>query len=523
MILFLLALGCRSAPEPTGEPVFVRDGVVVPAVLDVGQVVGGDRTLVSTDWTPGEDTSIEGFRGTAPLRPECIPLFHVPLSDVSRLAATGGIAPNSSISFSPDGTHLAIGSHQGDLVVVDGWTGEEVSRTVLPEALVKQVAWSPDGKTLYVGEQSPDGFLHAYDPESLQRRWSFRAADFVESSPLPEGEDRYGIFDLPGIYAIRVLANADILVVAVHGWNVATGSRKNRSQVFRIQPDGTIVDRWPDEAISALFLHTVVRQQGDGTERLLLNTQRSADGPAPAALAEDGIALLSLAPLALQSTTTVEPLAPWYKQIYLWQAMDMDAEHGLFLGMSDGRVVFKDAAAPHSARQTVGAATPIMAGKVPIAASVGFGRFVGETVMYTTSDTNIPWGAAVPELRPPSMHPGANGVWVTDPNGTPLWGWQGDMRIQGLSISPDERRGVIGGGHRADSTDAITYGAVVFDLTTPTDGRQGTERRVTTCATANPVYFEHQVLNDGRIAVVEFPIADGQGGVKGAYRATVLR
>ena len=143
--------------------------------------------------------------------------------------------------------------------------------------------------------------------------------------------------------------------------------------------------------------------------------------------------------------------------------------------------------------------------------------------MYTTSNTNIPWGAAVPELRPPSMHPGANGLWVTDSVGAPLWGWQGNLRIQGLSVSPDQRVGVIGGGSRSDSTDPVTYGAVVFDLANPTDGRQGTERRMTTCATANPVYFEHQVLNDGRIAVVEFPVSDGQGGVQGTYRATVLR
>ena len=142
MILLLLALGCKTVPEPTGELVFVRDGVVVPSVSDAGQAVGGERTLISTDWTPGEAITVEGLRGTAPLRPECIPLFHVPLSDVSRLAATGGIAPNSSIAFSPDGSQLAIGSHQGDLVVVDGWTGKEVSRTILPEALVKQVAWS---------------------------------------------------------------------------------------------------------------------------------------------------------------------------------------------------------------------------------------------------------------------------------------------------------------------------------------------------------------------------------------------
>ena len=64
---------------------------------------------------------------------------------------------------------------------------------------------------------------------------------------------------------------------------------------------------------------------------------------------------------------------------------------------------------------------------------------------------------------------------------------------------------------------------MVFDLGTPNDGRSGSERRLATCVTPNPVYFDHQVLDDGRIAVIQFPIPDGQGGIIGSYRATVLR
>jgi hypothetical protein len=409
------------------------------------------------------------------------------------------------------------------LVVVDGWTGSEIARTTLPEALVKQVAWSPDGQTLYAGEQSPDATVHAFDPATLKSKWTFRAADHVGSSPLPEGEDRYAIYDLPGIYTLKILGNGDVLAVAVHGWNDGSGTRRNQSQVFRFKPTGEVVGKWPEQASSTLLLHSVVSTDDDGTERLLMNTSRSADGPPPPDLANGGLAVLMLDTMALESVATVKPLEPWFSATYLWQAIDLHPTHGMAVGMGDGRVIFKDASAPHANRTVVQTGTPIMAGEVPIAASVGFGHFVGDTLMYTTSDTNIPWGAAVPELRPPSLHPGANGLWVTDATGTPLWGWQGDMRIQGLSASPNQRLGVIGGGYRSNSETPTTYGAIVFDLTNPTDGRSGADRRLTTCATANPVYFEHRVLDDGRIAVVEFPIPDGAGGIRGSYRATVLR
>lgn len=519
MIAWLLALGCSSPPPPDGELLFVRDGIVVPSRDVEGTAVGGNRTLVNRAWSPGERVSVGGIEGTAPIRPECLPLFHVPLSDVSRLTAASGVAPNSAVAFSPDGTRLAIGSHQGDLVVVNGWTGAEIARTTLAEALVKQLSWSPDGATLYVGEQSPDGELHAFDPANLTPRWSFRSADYVASSPLPEGEDRYAIYDLPGIYTLRILPNADVLVVAVHGWN-DQGTRHNRSQVFRLTPDGQIAGRWPEQAADTLFLHGVVSETEDS---LLLNTSRSADGPGPSDLPDGTLAVVSLKDMSLTSVTQIAPLKPWFTATYLWQAIDLHPKHGMFAGLGDGRAILKDREPPHTERAVIQTATPIMAGDVPIAASVGFGEFVGTSLMYTTSDTNIPWGAAVPELRPPSLHPGANGLWVTDLAGTPLWNWQGDMRIQGISASPDETLGIVGGGFRSDSDVPTTYGAVLFDLTTPADGRSGADRRLATCATYNPVYFDHQVLDDGRIAVVEFPVPDGAGGVRGTYRATVLR
>ncbi|MEC8193438.1 MAG: WD40 repeat domain-containing protein [Myxococcota bacterium] len=523
MMLWLLALGCSTPPEPTGELIFVRDGVIAPDTANTGQPIGNGRRLIERAWTAGETVSMAGLEATAPVRPECIPLFHVPLSDVSRLTVTGGVAPNSSVAFSPDGTRLAIGSHQGDLVVVDGWTGEEKARTRLPEALTKNVAWSPDGATLYAGEQSPDAALHAFDADTLTARWSFRAADRVGSTPLPEGEDRYAIYNLPGIYSLDVMANGDIVAVAVHGWNDAEGTRLNLSQVIRLTPDGDVRGQWPENAESILLMHSMLRTDADGTPVLVTTIGRSADGPPPTDLPTSGVSLIDLDAMALKSTARATPLAPWFKQVSLWHAVDWDPTLGLMMGLGDGRVIRTDAASPHTEQTTVQTGAPVMAGDVPIAASVGFGQFAQGGLMYTTSDTNIPWGAAVPELRPPSVHPGANGLWMSDLSGAPQWSWQGNIRVQGLSVSPDGRRGIVGAGHRAESVDPLTYGAVVFDLTTPNDGRTGAARRVTTCATTNPVYFNHQILDDGRIAVVEFPTSDGQGGVRGSYRATVLR
>jgi hypothetical protein len=525
VIWLLLAIACStSAPtaDTEGELVFVRDGIIAPGSAESGRSVGSDRRLVETPWIAGSTHTIAGITGQAPVRPECVSLFHVPLTDVSRLAASGGVAPDSVVAFSPSGDRLAVGSYQGDVVVVDGWTGREIARTVLPEAVVKRVVWSSDGRTLYVGEQSPDGEVHAMAADTLEIVWSFRSADHVGSSPLPEGEDRYAIFEMPGIYTLRVLGSGDIIAVAVHGWNQPDGSRKNASQVFQLSSSGDILKRWPQQAVSATFLHSVIHEAEDGGT-MLMNVGRSADGPAPKGVLAGSLGLFDLGRFEMVSVATLDPLGPWFKSTDLWHAMDVHPTMGLFVGIGDGRAMLKGTLPPHETVRVVKAGTPIMAGKVPISASVGFGGFYGDTLMYTTSDTNIPWGAAVPELRPPSHHPRANGLWVTDAKGDPLWSWQGDIRVQGLSASPNGTVGMIGGGYRSDSGEPSTYGAVLFDLKNPGDGRTGNERRLSTCATPLPVYFVHQVLDDGRVAVVEFPVPDGQGGVRGSYRATVLR
>ena len=97
--------------------------------------------------------TVNGQSGVAPAQPECVELFSVPLGDVSRLIAMGGAAPNTAVAFSPDGSMLAVGSYRGEVLVVDGWSGAVLARRKLAESMVKEVAWSADGKTVYAAEQ----------------------------------------------------------------------------------------------------------------------------------------------------------------------------------------------------------------------------------------------------------------------------------------------------------------------------------------------------------------------------------
>lgn len=513
MIAALLLLACaRERPAPA-EPVFVRGGLILPAEAAEGRALPGGRVLVERSWRPGEDVTIGDTRAMAPRMAECVPLFHAQLGDVSRLVAMGGEAPDTALAWSPDGGRLAVGAYTGELLVLDGWSGAELARDRLAEGMVKRVAWSADGRTLYAAEQSPDAFLWALDAETLAPRWKLRLADEVESSAPPPGEDVYGVYSLPAAFGLSVLASGEILVVASHGWNDGE-IRKNRSRLLVVGPEGAVLRAWPEQAADAIFFEARLDPAG---ERLLMPVTRSASGPPPAALPVGGAVVLNISDLSVVTSMMLDPLQPWFKSAFLWEAVGLDGRSAL-LGLGDGRVLRwpLDGGAP----TTLTPGTPILSGEVPIAASVGFGLLHEGRAVFITSNTNIPYGAASPELRPPTAHPGENTLWVHEPDGALAWSWRGEQRLAGVGVGPDGRTLVVGAGPRVSDDRHDLFGALLFELSGEGTGE---ERLRAFCGTSGPVFFRQALSADGRLAVAEVPTLGPDGAVRGSYQVTVLR
>jgi hypothetical protein len=244
-----------------------------------------------------------------------------------------------------------------------------------------------------------------------------------------------------------------------------------------------------------------------GGDRVIVPVGRSATGPAPD-LPIGGVQVLSLPDLRPVLARTWEPLAPWHSSVFAWEATDVEGDDVL-AGLSDGRVYRNDA------RLDLG--TPILAGEVPVGASIGHAMLQGGFALVQTSTSTIPWGAADPALRPPAPHPNANALWALDEDLELRWTWRGPHALEGMAVLGDTL--VAGAGPRRGDDRQDLFGALVFDLAGEGTGQ---ERLRAFCATAAPVFFRQAVAPDGRVAVVELPWLAG-GEVAGAYRATVLR
>lgn len=483
MIAWLL--GC-SVTEPPAKPVAVRTGWVSSA----GQ---GERTLAD-----GRTFTTKEL-GERPRVSDCLSIGTVELGDVRRQVAAGIPAPDTDLAFSPDGRWLAIGTYLGEVVVADGWTGEVRVRRTLAESAVKRVAWSPDGKTLYAAEQSVDGAVRALDPHTLEDRHTFLLADALERSAPPAPDDLYGLYTLPGPYGLEVLADGDLIVVGAHGWNTPEG-RRNRSQAWRLGPDLAVKQRWPAEPADATFLAATV-----GDERVAIAVSRSAAGEPPEGIGVGGVAVLD-DELALERTVVPDPLKPWFDRAFVWQAIGLSGER-LTLGLGDGRVV---------GSRTRNLGTPVLAGEVPIAATIGTLVDSGTAVYTLTSGTSIPYGSGRPEAQPPEPHPAENTVFALDPETLETrWSWRGDEALHGLTLG--DRWLVVGVGPKQPA-ETSRHGLLVFDLSRSGTGEQ---RIAASCRTGQPVFWKVAVAPDGRIAVASFPAKIGER-IQGSYRAQIF-
>ncbi len=484
-----LLVACARVEEPRAVA-FVRGGVLVDGAYEARQ------------WTPGE--VIHGV--SAPLSPECAPVFHVELEDMARLAALDAPAPGAALAFSPDGAWLAIGSDAGSLRVLDAWTGKERARSKIAEGAIRRVAWSPDGGTLYVGEQSPDATVSAVDPATLTPRWSRRLADELQTSPLPPLDDVFGLYSLPGVYEILPIEGGDILVAGAHGWDPGDG-RRNRSRLWRLGADGAERAAWPPDGVAdAILLHPVVFGS-----RVMVGLSRSADGPAPD-LPIGGVMALDAATLTPAWTRRFEPLKPWFNDVFIWEAATLD-DRVAVAGLGDGRAYLLDPTTG-AERAALAPGVPILSAGVPIAVGVGFAAVRDGIAYLLTTTTNIPWGSADPATRPPSVHPAEHTLHAVTADGTPVWSWSGPHALRGVIPSPDGAWIASAAAERATDARTDLFGAVILD--------RATGALAATCSTAGPAHFRAAWSTDGRLAVAEAPY-NTPAGVAGAYRVTVFR
>ena len=546
LIVVISAVGCNNRPAQSLDAYFVRGGLTIehfgerawqlsrngvkvrkwyPGTQMKGVIrLSGDRIYTEVPWKPGDrfTLSVDGqsLRLTAPQRPSPLLVASIDLENLKPHGGRMGHNPDTQVRFSPSGDRLAIGTIKGRLVLVEIPSGRKRWSRKLAEGMVKRIAWGTlnNHRVLYVGEQSPEGLLYCLDAANGEEIWRFDPSPFLGRRSV-SSDKKNRVYNLPGIYYLRVTPGGDLLLLGVHGRYIGQ-DYVNDCLVWRLEGDsGRVLWRWPQK-VTFPYGITWVGASADG--RTLAFISHNTFGPIVDGPYMHGT-LYCLDGMSGSERWhyRVPPLEPYYSRVGSWQGISVSSEGDLvILGLNDGRAMLFDAEkGGQGPLWTLAVGTPVMVGDLPVASPISYTRLSRNTVYLAMPSTTIPAGARAGR-HTPQPHPHARHFFAYDHHGKLQWQYRTEGAAQGIAISADDRwvGTCVGASHVRD--DREHFGMTLFDTLAAADG----DPLVYHYATEGPVFFQADITPDGRyLALSESPYTLDEGKtIYGSYRVHVI-
>jgi len=447
----------------------------------------------------------------------------IPLGDVSYYARGGG-QPDTFVRFSPDGRLLAVGTFLGRMKVLDVYANRMLWDVKIAEGIVKQIDFSPDGKRVYFGEQSVDGFLYAADALSGEIRWRLRLADDLGTSPPPPKDSLYGMYQLPACFRLKALADGDLVVLGIHCWgdHTRTESMTRLCRVYRLSPEGVLRWAFPHDGAMPLGL---IYLDVDPAGRRVAVLAASAAGNTPADLPykPGSIYVLDGHTGKLVGGHTFEPFRPHFEQVQFWQSVSVGPEGKLAsLGVHDGRTFLVDLDTVRI-KKTFTFGTPIVVSGVPVSARATYTHLAPDRMAYfQTGNSSVPYaGRTQHVVAPPGPHPMANRIHAVGPDGKLRWRYWSGHEYQNFWTSADGRWLATCVNKEAKRT-GRDAGAMLFDTHRPGGG---SAKLVYYYQVEGLTFFHADLARGGSaFALVEVPYQDPETGMLvGSYQVHVVR
>ena len=517
----LPTLVVHEASEPPEE--------IFPAWID------DQRALATYDWKPQThyhialrwtDGSLFEISTTAPLKPLPYRIRTVELEDsLSLLANLQRPAKPTTITFSPDGEQLAIGTNAGHLAIINPLTGDRIWKTRISEGYAKHAAFSSDGKRFYIGEQSADGFIYAYDLSATKPTllWRYRMADDIDTSTSQNPDDVYAWVQYPGPYRISTTEGGDLLVVGNHSWS-KDGVGLKKAQLYRFDGEtGTLKWKWPPNQTLPMTISWFDYSRDAKTVALLTYIRGSGEaggfksGTLYVINGETGEAAWEY---------TFDPLKPYFEEVTFWRGVSAAPDGGFINATTDdGRAfIFNTTPEPEGIKPlwNTNLTTPLEVSGIPIIATNGTIGATNDFALFVTGDTFIPYHLQQGAQRPPSAHPNAMTLFAYAWSGEKVWQWTLESMPQGLQVDGTGRYAVISVSKRGGNVEEQLHGVSVFDLAAKGGGLS---KYLYTYRTEGQLPYDTiDISADGRfIALIEMPITMPDETIRGGNRVHIIR
>ena len=537
-IVIELAERLKTANQP--DPLHPLPSLIIregsePAEEIFPDWIDDQRALATYDWKPQTPYHLalqwtEGslFEGdaTAPLKPLPYRIRTIELDEpLSLLANLQRPATPTTIAFSTDGKQLAIGTDAGHLTIINPLTGDQIWKTRISEGYAKHAAFSPDGNRFYIGEQSPDGFIYAYDLSTTKPTllWKYRMANDIDTSNPQNPDDVYAWVQYPGPYRISTTEGGDLLVIGNHSWT-KEGVGLKKAQLYRFNGEtGTLKWKWPSDQPLPMTISWFDYSR-DGKIVALLAYKRG--GEEVGDFKSGTLYVINGETGETAWEYTFDPLKPYFEEVTFWRGVSTSPD-GEFINVTtdDGRAfIFNATPEPAEAELLweTNLTTPLEVSGIPIIATNGTIAATNDFALFVTGDTFIPYHLQKGAQQPPSAHPNGMTLLAHTWSGEKAWQWTLENMPQGLQVDGTGRYAVISVSKRGGNIEEQLHGVSVFDLTAEGGGLS---KYLYTYRTEGQLPYDTiDISANGQfIALIETPIAMPDETVRGRNRVHIIR
>ena len=443
---------------------------------------------IQAPWTGPSTTAVSSQIGRYSKVAE-VPLGKVEIRGFIQMGSTQG-----QVQISPAGDRILVGTETGEVLMLD-LQGNRLWRKRLGLGKISALAFSRDGQSVYVGENSQQGAIICVDAASGAERWRRASAEEL-------GVDiRQKTF--PGIMSMTSDAAGNLYAVALRSIRYAGGRTEYFSRIYRIDPQGQVellprehnMDLWVsgasvDEAGKILIFGT--SDYAPGPKRRYRHNMYALDIQSGQELWH--LDLPTVAPYDRTNMRFGPELSP-----------DGNVEAGI---ASDGRVFFFDRTGRWLWTRTLSQPQQIQG--VYLNATGLHARHMGEYLVFTTGNT---YNRANWQLPTPVEHPQSNSVYLFTRAGQLVKRRKMGGMLDQIAVTRQYLVAAIGRNMR--TKDAGVHGVVVLSVpdlelldTMPTEG---------------PCVAVAASLDARHLVALEAPLQLDSGEVLGSYRIHIWR
>ncbi len=184
-------------------------------------------------WLTGSRTPWQIFQETADEDGIVVSLGDLAGSNYDRMGFPSGV-----VRYVPGEDSWIVGTDRGEILHVKR-NGRELWSHSVGTGEIEALEISPDGKTAYVGEKSPDGFLYAVSTKTGDILWKFAGVDVIGSEPA--------LRSAPAPVHIAVDETGNVYA-AFYRYSVTSNQKRAYiSRIVAFSPDGRELWRYPKE------------------------------------------------------------------------------------------------------------------------------------------------------------------------------------------------------------------------------------------------------------------------------------